>query len=189
MIYLPYREPSGDIAFFVRTAGKPLSLIPAVRQVLKQLDPLVALADISTLRLQLEGSISREHTLAELSTMMGLLALALAGIGLYGVFAYSVSSESRSIGIRMALGAESSAILWSVFRRVLLLVLAGIGIGLLCVLGAARYLKSLVYGLAPNDPSNIAFAAAILTIVSLSAGYFPARRAASVDPAITLRDE
>jgi ABC-type antimicrobial peptide transport system permease subunit len=113
----------------------------------------------------------------------------LASIGLYGVIAYSVSRETKSFGIRMALGAQAGAILLGVFRRVFLLVSSGVGIGLLCVFGLSRYLKSFLYGLTPNDPASIAFAGAILMIVSLAAAYFPARRAAHVDPAIALRDE
>jgi ABC-type antimicrobial peptide transport system permease subunit len=189
MIYLPYGAGGGDVTFFVRTKRNPLDLVPAVRRELKHLDPLVPLSSISTLHLELEGSVSREHVLAILSSVMGLLALALASIGLYGVIAYSVSRETKSIGIRMALGAESSAILWNVFRRVLLLVSSGIAMGLVCVLVLSRYLTSLLYGLAPNEPMNIASAAAILCVASLLAAYFPARRVARIDPLIALRDE
>jgi predicted permease len=190
MMYLPYRQsPGGDITFFLRTSGDPLRYIPAVHRVFKRLDPLVPLSGIGTLSLQLGGSVSRERVLAELSSITGLLALILASIGLYGVIAYSVSRETKSFGIRMALGAQAGAILLGVFRRVFLLVSSGVGIGLLCVFGLSRYLKSFLYGLTPNDPASIAFAGAILMIVSLAAAYFPARRAAHVDPAIALRDE
>lgn len=189
MIYFPYGEGSGDAMFFVRTLGNPLALIPAIRQELKRLDPLVPLSDIGTLNLRLERSVSREYVLAILSSAMGVLALALASIGLYGVIAYSVSRETKSIGIRMALGAEASVILWSVLRRVLLLLSSGLGIGLVCVLVLSRYLRSLLYGLAPNDLANIALSAAILIAASFIAAYFPARRAARIDPAIALRDD
>ncbi len=190
MIYLPYQQwQGGDITFFVRTAAEPLKLVPAVRRILKQLDPFVPLSGITTLKLELENSVSREHVLAELSSLMGLLALALASIGLYGVLAYAVSRETKSIGIRMALGAETSTILWNVFRRVLLLLSGGIGIGLLCVFGVNRYLKSLLYGLSPNDPTSIGLSTSVLTIVALTAAYLPARKAARIDPATTLRNE
>ncbi len=190
MMYLPYRQrPVGEITFFVHTSGAPLRSIPAVRRLLKNLDPFVPLSGTGTLNLQLEGSVSKERVSAELSSIMGLLALALASVGLYGVIAYSVSRETKSIGIRMALGAQAGTIQRDVFRRVLLLVSSGIGIGLLRVFGLSRYLKSFRYGLTPNDPASIALAGGILIIVSLAAAYFPARRAAHVDPAITLRDE
>jgi predicted permease len=190
MAYLPYQHGSGgDMAFFVRTQVEPLSLIPAVRQELKRLDPLVPLSGVTTLNLQLDESVSRERLLAVLSSIMGVLALTLASVGLYGVISYSVSRETKSIGIRMALGAKAGTILWNVFRRVLLLLSSGIGIGLLCVFGLSRYLKSLLYGLSPNDPANIVVSAAILIVISLLAAYFPAREAARVDPMIALREE
>jgi ABC-type antimicrobial peptide transport system permease subunit len=156
---------------------------------LKRLDPLVPLSGVTTLNLQLDESVSRERLLAVLSSIMGVLALTLASVGLYGVISYSVSRETKSIGIRMALGAKAGTILWNVFRRVLLLLSSGIGIGLLCVFGLSRYLKSLLYGLSPNDPANIVVSAAILIVISLLAAYFPAREAARVDPMIALREE
>lgn len=190
MIYLPYRQnPGGEATFLVRTRRAPLSLLPAIRRVFKSIDPSVPLSGISTLNLQLADSVSREHVLAELSSIMGLLALALAGIGLYGVIAYSVRREIRAIGIRMALGAQPGTILWHVFRRVLLLVFTGLGTGLLCALGLSRYLKSVLYGLAPDDPVSIGFSATVLVIACLVAAYFPARSAMRVDPAIALREE
>ena len=190
MAYLPYRPGSGgDMAFLVRTRNEPLSLTPLVRRELKHLDPNVPLSGVSTLEIQLDESISREHVLATLSSIMALLALMLAGIGLYGVIAYSVSCETKSIGIRMALGAAAGAILWNVLRRVLLVVASGIGLGLICVLGFSRYLRSLLYELSPDDPASIGVSAALLILVSLLAAYFPARRAARVDPLIALRED
>ncbi len=190
MIYLPYRQgASGDLTFFVRTQGDPFALLPAVRQVLKRLDPTLPLSDVKTLVFALQNSVSREQVLAQLSSLMGLTALALASVGLYGVIAYRVSRETKAIAIRMALGAKSTAILWSVFRRVLVILGGGVGLGLIGVFSLGPLLESLLFGLSPNDPVIIGLAAGTLVLAAIVAAYVPARRAASVDPAIALRYE
>jgi predicted permease len=190
MMYLPYEQHAGgDATFFVRTSSGSSDLVPKVRRVLKQIDPSVPLSSVKTLKVQIEESVSGQRVLAQLSTVMGLLALALASVGLYGAFAYRVSRQAKEIGIRMAVGAESGRIVRDMIRHVLLIVFTGLAIGLICLLAAVHFLRSFLYGLAPTDPTSIAGSAAILCIVSLIAVYLPARMAARVEPAIALRNE
>ena len=118
-----------------------------------------------------------------------VIALALAAIGLYGLMAYMVTRRSREIGIRIALGAAAGNVVWLVMREVLLLVTAGIVLGLPLAWGLTRLVQAQLYGIQPNDPLSIALATALLAGVALLAGYIPARRAASYDPVKVLRYE
>lgn len=193
MIYLPYQQGPGaygdQLTFFIRSAGDPLATLPAVRATLRRLNPLLPLSDVRTLRLALQSSVRREQVLAQISTLMGLTALALASLGVYGVIAYRVSCETKAVGIRMALGAKRSSILWLVMHRVMVLLTVGVGLGLIAVFSCAHLVSGILFGVSPNDPVSMLTASAALIFVALASAYFPARRAAGVDPAITLRHE
>jgi ABC-type antimicrobial peptide transport system permease subunit len=136
-----------------------------------------------------EDSIDTDRFVARLSGAFGLLAILLAGIGLYGVMAYTVARRTRDIGIRMALGAESSGVLWLVLRETLLLVLIGVAVGLPVALGGTWLLKSMLFGLGGVDPVVIFAAAVSLGIIAALASFIPARRAMRVDPMVALRYE
>lgn len=173
----------------IRTLGDAASLTPAARGVLKQIDPKLPVFDVTTLRQQLSGALQRETLVAELVSFFGLLALLLACIGLYGVMAHGVVRRTKEIGIRMALGAERSGIVWMVMRETILLVLAGIAIGLPVALGAARLISAQLFGLSPADPFSLIVSALVLVGVASIAGFLPARRAAKVNPLTALRYE
>jgi ABC-type antimicrobial peptide transport system permease subunit len=118
-----------------------------------------------------------------------VLALAVAGIGLYGVVSYTVERRTTEIGIRMALGAARSHVLWTVLRGSMVLVGMGIAIGLAIALAATRLVESQLFGLRPTDPATIVTAVLTIGTLGMLAGYLPARRAAGVDPLIALRHE
>ena len=133
--------------------------------------------------------MAQERILATLASGIGGLALVLACVGLYGLLHYSVARRTREIGIRMALGARQSGVIGMEMRRALRLVAAGIALGLPGVWIASRWVKSLLFGLAPTDPGTIAGAALLLVTAALGAAYVPARRASQVDPMRALREE
>jgi ABC-type antimicrobial peptide transport system permease subunit len=126
---------------------------------------------------------------ARLSGFFGLLALALACIGLYGLLAYEVARRTREIGIRSALGAQRGDILRLVVNQGLLLALVGAAVGIGVALGVTHYLKSMLYDVSANDPITIVFVSALLVLVALAACLIPARRATNVDPMVALRYE
>jgi len=118
-----------------------------------------------------------------------LLAVFLASIGIYGVMSYAVTRRTSEIGIRMALGAVRSKVLWMVMRDVLFLVAIGVGVGLLASLALMRLVRSQLYGVSAQDPWTLALATAALTLAACAAGYLPARKASRVDPMVALRCE
>jgi ABC-type antimicrobial peptide transport system permease subunit len=127
--------------------------------------------------------------IATLSTVFGVLATVLAILGLYGVTAYTVARRSREIGIRMALGAQGGAVVGLVMREMLVLVLAGIIVGLPCAASLSRIARTQLYGVEPNDFLSMSLATLLLTTVTLIAAYVPARRAVKCDPVRILRTE
>jgi ABC-type antimicrobial peptide transport system permease subunit len=120
---------------------------------------------------------------------LGLLALVLASVGVYGVMAYSVSQRTRELGIRMALGAQSSQVLQLVLRQGMLLAAIGLVLGLLAAFGSTRLASTLLYGVNPNDPTIFIGVTLLLAAAAFAACYFPARRALKIDPVVALRFE
>ena len=173
----------------VRAIGDAGALIAAIRHEVRRLDPNLPVFNIKTFDDQINESISRERLIALLSSFFGLIALLLAALGLYGVMAHAVARRTREIGIRMALGAQASNVLWLVLRDTLLLVSVGVAIGLPVALAAVRLTRGWLFGLTANDPLTIALAVLALLAIAALAGYLPARRAASVDPMMALRHE
>jgi ABC-type antimicrobial peptide transport system permease subunit len=138
---------------------------------------------------QVNHSLAGESLIAQLSSFFGLLAAFLACIGIYGMMSYAVTRRTNEIGIRMALGAEQSRVLWMVMRESLLLVGTGVAIGIGLALAFARLISNELYGLKGTDPATIGASALALIAVAVLAGYLPARRAAKVDPMVALRYE
>ena len=141
-----------------------------------------------SLSAQVDAALVQERLLATVSVFFGGLALLLAGLGLYGVTSYAVTSRRTEIGIRMALGANQSGVVRLVLRRVVWLVLAGIAVGTGLSLWATKFVATLLYGLQPRDASTLLLAAGLLGLIGLVAGWVPARRAARTDPTIVLRE-
>jgi predicted permease len=145
--------------------------------------------EVGALSTQVEARLVQERLLAALAGGFGALALVLACTGLYGLLAYSVTRRTREIGIRLALGAQRRSVTGMVVRNAFGLVLAGIALGVPAALASSRWIKSMLFGLAPTDPKTILGAALLLIGAALAASYFPARRAANVDPMNALRHE
>ena len=173
----------------VRAEGNPMTLVPAIRAVLKKTDPDLPLTGIQTLRSVLDTNLEASRTQASLMGLLAGIALSLAAAGLYGVMAYSVSQRAREIGIRKALGGQDWQVIWEIARRGLLLTAFGLGAGVLLTLVLGRVLASQVYGVSATDPLFIALAGLAFGAVALVASIVPASRAARLNPVEALRSE
>jgi predicted permease len=192
VVYFPYDQgypEPGEMVFELRTAGDPLAYAGAVREVARQADPRVPVADMQTQAAEIDGTISQEIMLARLCTAFAALALAIATVGLYGTVAYKVARRTSEIGIRMALGAQRGRLVWLVVHEVLMLAGIGIAVSIPTALGASKLVESFLFGVKRNDPWALAIAVAILLAAALGAAYLPARKASSIDPMVALRHE
>ena len=188
--YYPYTQRVQYLNDFeVRFTGKPEVVIAGVRQAVAQIDHSLPVAYTRTLVEQVNRSLGGQSLIAQLSTFFGLLAALLACIGIYGLAAYAVTRRTNEIGIRMALGAESSRVLWMVMRESLTLAALGVAIGIPAALAAARLVSRVLYGLKASDPITLTTSALVMIAVAALASYLPARRAAKVDPMVALRYE
>ena len=175
--------------FELRTAQDPAALARAATSAARAVSKDAVIRYVRTMAQQVNASLIRERLLATLSGGFALLALLLAAVGLYGVMSYSVSRRGREIGIRMALGARRGTVLWQVLRQTLMVSTIGIAIGVGAMLMIARYLSTLLFGLSERDPVTLAGVALMLLCTAMIAGFFPARRAASVDPVTAIKTE
>jgi predicted permease len=188
-MYTPIRAGTRSLTVLVRTATDPASLTETVRGAIQQLDPDVPMTGITTQSDQVEGRFAQERLFALAYSLFGLLALLLACIGLFGLMSYSVSRRTNEIGIRMALGAQRAGVVGMVLRESMLMVAIGVAIGLAGALGGGRFVESVLFGLSATDLWTIGAAIGATVLVSLAAGYLPARRASRVDPMVALRYE
>jgi putative ABC transport system permease protein len=176
------------MVLYVRTKGDPRQLLIPIQRAAQAAGPGVIASDVRTGRTVVDNGLFQAKVGVAMLSLFGLLALALASVGLYGLMAYSVSQRVREIGVRMALGAPQRAVIRMVLKQAMILVLAGILIGFLGSLAAARLLTKILYGVGANDPLSLAGSVGLLLIVSLAACYLPARRASHVDPLTALRE-
>jgi predicted permease len=187
MMYTP--QSVGAASFELRTAADPQAILPAIREVVAQVNTNLPLFNVTTESQQIDRLLFQERLVARLSGFFGLLALVLACVGLYGLLSYEVSRRTREIGIRLALGAQPASVLQLVLRQGIVLAVIGAAVGIGVALGVTRYLASMLYDVHANDPLTMIGVAVLLTLVALAACYIPARRAMRVDPLVALRYE
>ena len=190
-VFVPHLQskfPSG-VSFYVRTSMNSKSIYPQLRSAVASLDAAMPIYEMKTLESQLDETLSTERLIAALSAAFGVLATLLAAIGLYGVMAFVVARRTKEIGLRMALGAQQSSVIWIVLREVLVLLGVGLAIGVPSAYLLSRYVSSQLFGVTPTDIWTAFGAVTILTAVAAGAGFLPARRASTIDPIQALRYE
>jgi predicted permease len=190
--FLPFvqRGETAAMTYLVRTDMDPMAIVPSLRRELQQIDPnLPPNNDLRTQEQQISAATQQERVFVTLTSGFGLLALALASVGIYGIMAYSVSQRTNEIGIRLAMGARRTQMRAMVLRESSLLALAGIVAGVAGALLFARAIRSMLYGVTPNDPLTVIAGVAVLLAIALVASWIPAARAAGVEPMEALRHE
>jgi predicted permease len=191
-LYLPFRQNyASPIMFHVRTAGVPATLVSSLRQAIHTVDPDLTVYNVKTMQDHLRhGYVFSTIILGGvLSGLFGILGLALASIGLYGVVANTIGQRTREIGIRAALGASDRTILGLVLRESTILVTAGATVGIMGGLVAGQLLRRVLFSVNPTDPATLLAMVAVLVMVATAACVIPARRATKVDPLVALRNE
>jgi predicted permease len=184
------QRPSRALNVVIRSAtSDPAVLAPAARQVVRALDPELPIYNVKTMEGRVDESLARRRFAMTLLALFAALAFGLAAIGTYGVIAYLVRQGTREIGIRMALGATPERVAGMVVRGGMSIAAVGIAVGLAGALLATRFMESLLFGVAATDPATFGATAGLLAVMALVAAYVPARRAARVDPLISLRSE
>jgi putative ABC transport system permease protein len=176
-------------AMEIRTAGSPVPLVPAIRRAIQGVDAAIPFPSVQSLSEIIDPQYRPWQLGTDMFGAFGLLALLLAGVGLYGVLAYAVVQQTRDLGIRAALGAPRGTLVRMVVTRGLTTALVGAVVGVVAALGAGQFIASLLYNVSARDPFSLAAAAVALLLVAGVASYLPARRAARVDPMEALRAE
>ena len=171
----------------VRTSGDPAAIASAVRRVIRQAEPLAAIAQVQTMEQAVSASIASRRFATALIAGFAVVALLLAGIGIYGVIAYSVSQREYEIGLRLALGATPAGVARQFLGEGLRTVMIGATIGLVAALGTMRLLRAMFVEVSVTDPATLAFVTLLLVLVAMAASWFPARRASAVDPLGAMR--
>ena len=189
-LYLPaLQDAQTDTNLLVRSTMPTSAVVSAVRAAAQSLDSKVQPLETDDLNGLLHAALFADRTATTVASVLGILGVFLAALGIYGVLSYSVSQRVREIGIRMALGAQRGDVLQLVVGHGLRLALLGAGVGAVAALATTRWMRSLLFGVSATDPVTFACVVAVVTAVALLAAYIPARRALQVDPMVALRYE
>jgi predicted permease len=188
IVYQPLaQEPAPLTSVMLRTAGDPALFAEVARQAVREAVPRLKITAIRPLGDVVGSQLGQERMMALLSAAFGLLALVLAGVGLYGVMAYGVERRTQEMGIRLALGASRGQVSGLLLREAALVLAVGLAVGTAATVALGQAAKAMLFGLTPHDPAMLLCAAVLLSMVGAVASYFPARRAARIDPARSLR--
>jgi predicted permease len=197
--YLPWlqtsdyvKETAGYLAYMtlvIRTATRPRAVLTGVQNAIWGLNKNAPISNVTTMEDVTANAVWQQRFNLVLIAIFAGLALVLAGVGIYGVMAYTAAQRTQEIGIRMALGAQRGDVLALILRQGIVLAASGIGIGLAGAISLSRMLQALLYSVSPNDPLTLAAVSAVLGFVAFVACWFPARRAMQVDPMVALRNE
>jgi predicted permease len=188
-VYIPFSQNLGSTGtvVYIRTTEDPAAFFGTVRSTLREMDATLPVYGMRTLEDQVDRSLLTERMIAMLAGAFGTLAMLLAMVGLYGVMSFTVARRAKEIGIRMALGAKANNVLGMMMREVAILMLGGIAIAVPVYLAVARYIRSQLYGIEPDDLINIAAVSLFVLAIGFISGYIPSRRALHVDPIRSLR--
>jgi predicted permease len=188
VVYFPvYQSVPGDVTFLVRYTGQTGPIVNAARARIAAIDRRLPIYRVNTLEAEASAALLRQRLLALVSTAFGLLALALACVGLYGLMSFAVARRVNEIGVRIALGASQRQVLWMTLRESLRMIAGGVLVGVPGAVALMRLARRFLFGLTPADPMTLVTAAAVLAAVAIAAGYIPARRASRVEPMVALR--
>jgi predicted permease len=190
-VFFPYLQlpVSHSVSFYVNTSLDADAFFPQLRSAVAKLDPSMPIYELKTLGKQLDETLSTERLIAWLSVVFGGLATIMAALGLYGVMSFMVARLTKEIGLRMALGARQSSVLWLVMREAVTLMGTGLSVGLPCAYLLSRYVSSQLFGVTATDGWTGVAAIAVLVVVAGISSFVPARRASAIDPMIALRYE
>jgi len=191
VFYTPWRQRGSvsGLYFYVNSSIPPEQLLKSISAIMKRIDPTVPVEDLKTMPQQIRENVFLDRLISIMASAFAVLATLLAAVGLYGVLAYSVAQRTREIGVRMALGADAGHVRGLVMRQVSAMTLVGSVIGIAAAFALGRAAQSQLYKLEGHDPVVFAASVLLLTLVALTAGYLPARRAAMVDPMHALRSD
>ncbi|HXI89247.1 MAG TPA: FtsX-like permease family protein, partial [Blastocatellia bacterium] len=188
--YVPEAQwTSSDMQLVVRSPVEPRALLEQVRNEIWAVDKDLPIYRVATMAQLVSGSVAQRRFIVVLLSLMAMLAATLAALGIYSVMSYSVTQRTQELGIRMALGAQSSDVLKLVVGQGLLLTIGGIAAGLTASLALTRVMSSLLFGIGATDPVTFTVISAVVAGVALGACFVPARRATKVDPMVALRYE
>src|SRR5262249_31640214 len=189
-VHFPHaKEYYSMMTWVARTTGDPWQALAGVRGAVRSLDATLPVFDEKTLRTHSDSALFLDRIVVTFLSAFGLLALALAAIGLYGVLAFAVTQRTREIGIRMALGAQTSDVLKQVIKQGMGLTLIGVAVGLAAAFALTRLMESLLFGVSATDALTFTLVSFLLAAIALLACYLPARKATKLDPMIALRCE
>jgi predicted permease len=193
-MFMPLEQAGGNdvdstLFFYIRTQVPPETMFDSIRRTMASVDPLLAIDNLQTMNQQIDEDLRNERLIELLAVTFGLLATVLAGVGLYGVVAYTTGQRTKEIGIRMALGSSRWSISQLVFSDVLKLASMGVVVGLPLAMVLARLLRSQLFGVTPADPYVLVSAVVLVAVVAVIAALLPARKAAAVEPSEVLRAE